>query len=259
MICLLKLAAPPLRFPQMNNWPQQVRNDISQHGYHFIHVFGGGVPDYYYTIGNSESIGVELCVAGASFYSSDELLEVIKIATQEIRSFPFGTQLQMSFSLPEVTGQMSLGVTHRSWLREIGLKAVEWYKPKKITMLQILPPADVRFIDHPDLSKEFDPEAQSAWRWISQPWKQPWSIDSQAQVDIAVLRGSVVKEVIRWSDTSYAMVSKEYDSIESEDLREIPVSIVFAHDDSIGSCLKGLEVGHGMCRQSKEDEWEYLR
>lgn len=60
-----------------------IRENIARSGQHVYVVAGGSTPRFAYTIGVSESIGIELILAGAVFYTLDEVVRIInEIAVQ---------------------------------------------------------------------------------------------------------------------------------------------------------------------------------
>jgi len=63
-----------------NEVPQQsaidrIRENIARSGQHIYVVLGGETPRFAYTIGVSESVGVELILAGAIFYIKNEVVK----------------------------------------------------------------------------------------------------------------------------------------------------------------------------------------
>src|SRR5689334_11080526 len=56
---------------------EQIREHIARSGHHIYVVRGETMPRFAYTIGVSESMGVEFILAGAIFYMKDEIVKII--------------------------------------------------------------------------------------------------------------------------------------------------------------------------------------
>jgi hypothetical protein len=54
-----------------------IKRNIQQFGFHIYFFTGGNIPRFVYTIGLMESIKAELIIAGAIFYTGDEVKRII--------------------------------------------------------------------------------------------------------------------------------------------------------------------------------------
>jgi len=95
---------------------------------------GGQTPRFAYTIGVSESIGVELILAGAIFYMKDDLVTIINEILAKMKAQPdcevFEVDGQGSFTLREV---------HSSWAQELLLGALDYYQNAIIECFRLFP------------------------------------------------------------------------------------------------------------------------
>src|SRR5215467_5666268 len=112
----------------------RIRENITRRGHHVYVVSGGPIPRFAYTIGVSESIGVELILAGAIFYMKDEVVEIVNDIAAQLRARRdrkiFNVAEQGSFTVREV---------HSSWATELMLGAFDYYQKRDISALQIIP------------------------------------------------------------------------------------------------------------------------
>src|ERR1700760_3294739 len=92
----------------------RIRKNIAQSERHIYVVAGGQTPRFAYTIGVSESVGVELILAGAIFYMKDEAVKILNEVAAQLGSHrnrePFELVGMGSFTLRKV---------HSSWASEI--------------------------------------------------------------------------------------------------------------------------------------------
>ena len=84
-----------------------IRENIARSGNHtYVVSAGGQTPRFAHTIGVSESIGVELILAGAIFYMKDDLVTIINEILAKMKAQPdcevFEVDGQGSFTLREV-------------------------------------------------------------------------------------------------------------------------------------------------------------
>lgn len=64
----------------------RIREAIARSGQYVCVVSGGETPRFAYTIGVSESVGVELILAGAVFYIKDEVLKIINNVAAQLKA-----------------------------------------------------------------------------------------------------------------------------------------------------------------------------
>src|SRR5215467_918026 len=116
----------------------EIRKNIAQSGHHVYAVSGGGAdPRFAYTIGVSESIGVELILAGAILYMYDDVGTIINDIAAQLKA-------QADRRVFEVTGlgSFSLRKVDSSWAAELMLGAFDYYQKRDIPALQIVPDKD---------------------------------------------------------------------------------------------------------------------
>jgi len=112
-----------------------IKNNIEQAGFHLYVVMGGAIPRYAYTIGLRESLGTELIMAGAYYYSADEIGRIVKTVSTCL--WTDGPPRQVAG--PGDLGTFVLQGAHESWTRSLMLGALDYYKTDDVAALQIVP------------------------------------------------------------------------------------------------------------------------
>jgi Domain of unknown function (DUF4262) len=104
-------------------------------------ISGGQTPRFAYTIGGTESIGVELILTGAISLMKDDAVTIINGIVAQLKAQPdrevFDVTEDGSFTLREVDN---------SWATELLLAAFDYYRKRNISALQIVP--DKAQMDH---------------------------------------------------------------------------------------------------------------
>src|SRR5215467_4899783 len=97
-----------------------IRENIARSGHHIYVVSGGATPRFAYTIGVSESIGVELILAGGILFLGEELIQIINSIAAELKA-------QRDREVLEVArhGLFTLQTVHSSWATELILGAFD--------------------------------------------------------------------------------------------------------------------------------------
>jgi hypothetical protein len=124
-----------------------IRENIARSGQHIYMVIGETTPRFAYTIGVSESAGVELILAGAIFYMSDDVEKIILKTVAHLKA-------SGDRKLVEVVGlgSFTLREVDSSWAKELMLGVFDYYQKKDIPALQIVPDQDHWTIDVPNMS-----------------------------------------------------------------------------------------------------------
>src|ERR1041385_3718369 len=123
-----------------------IRENIARRGQHVYVVSGGETPRFAYTIGVSESMDVELILAGAIFYMKDEVVKIINDIAGQLKA-------QRDREIFEVAGLglFTLVKVHSSWAAEFMLGAFDYYQKNDIPALQIVPDKAHWTIDVPNM------------------------------------------------------------------------------------------------------------
>jgi len=178
---------------------EEIRQNIAEHGFHVYAVTGCGEPHYGYTIGLSESLGVELILPGAYFYDLEDVGKVIRSVAGELRA-PVTETTQIKAGS---WGVFSLRKVDTSWAEALMLAVFDYYRVKTIEAYQILPDEEHWTIEIPDLSRPWSPLLAPAWRWSYEPWTYPIPRDSVALTNLDALRGKRITEVMRWDEDEF--------------------------------------------------------
>ena len=97
-----------------------IRENIARSGQHVYVVSGGKTPRFAYTVGVSESVGVELILAGAIFYMKDEVVKIINDIAAQLKAQRDREVFEMAG-----LGSFTLRKVHSSWAAEFMLGAFD--------------------------------------------------------------------------------------------------------------------------------------
>jgi uncharacterized protein DUF4262 len=225
-----------------------IRENIARGGQHIYMVIGEKTPRFAYTIGLSESAGVELILAGAIFYMRDEVERVLLEAVAHLKA-------SRDRKLFEVAGLGSFTFCEvdSSWAKELMLGVFDYYQKKDISALQIVPDQDHWTIDVPNMSVPRSGSQEPVWKWLSEPWTYPVRKDSTAVTDLAALRGERITEAYRWEEDEWELFAGAGPDVAKDEMRVVALGTLLAVDPSLEP-LVGLTIGTGMWRD-EVSEW----
>jgi hypothetical protein len=231
----------------------QIRENITRSGHHIYVVSGGATPRFAYTIGISESIGIELILAGAVFYMKDEVLRIINDIAGHLKTQPD----RRVFEVTEL-GSFILRKVDGSWATEFMLGAFDYYQKRDIPALQIVPDKAHWSIDIPNMSAQWNPTTEPVWRWLKEPWTYPVPEDATATTDLAALRGERVTEAMRWEEDDWEIFVGDGPNIPKDELRVVPLGTLVGADESVFPVVN-LAIGEGLLRDDPDSEWRPWR
>lgn len=239
---------------QRNQALDRIRENIARNGHHVYVVSGGATPRFAYTIGVSESIGVELILAGAIFY-------MLKDVTQIINSIAAQLKAQRDREVFEVTGQglFTLRKAHSSWATQFMLGAFDYYQERDIPALQIVPDKAHWTIDVPDMRAPWNATKEPVWRWLHEPWTYPVPENSTAATNLSALRGDRITEAARWEEGEWEICAGEAPDVPEDEMRVVHLGTLVAADGSLLPVVN-LAIGEGLWRDPDPDsEWHPWR
>jgi len=231
-----------------------IRENIARSGHHIYVVSGGATPRFAYTIGVSESIGLELILAGAIFYMKDEVVKIINDLAVQLRA-------QRERGIFEVFGLGSFTVrkVHNSWAAEIMLGAFDYYQKRDIPALQIVPDEAHWTVDVPDMSVPWSATTAPVWQWLYEQWAYPVPRSSTAATDLAALRGERITEAARWEEDYWEICAGDAPAVPEEEMRIVPLGTLLGADKSLLPVVY-LKVGEGLLRDPDPDsQWHPWR
>jgi hypothetical protein len=239
---------------------KRIERNIEKSGFHIYIVGGGAVPRFSYTIGLREMLGAELVLAGALYFESkDDVLAIIHALQKQLErpvAGKLGTKWSASLDVGGC-GAFTFRKAHSSWVRSLLLGALDYYQVDDIDAYQIVPDAEHRTIDVPNLAREWNATTEPVWQWLNEPW--PFSIPSEAtaMTDLAALRGAPVTEACRWEDDYWEMTAAPGPDVPDEEARIVPLATLIASDSSLRAVVD-LEIGAGLWRESDGawNRWE---
>ncbi|HTC95902.1 MAG TPA: DUF4262 domain-containing protein [Terriglobales bacterium] len=232
----------------------RIRENIARSGQHVYVVSGGNTPRFAYTIGVSESIGVELILAGAIFYMKDEVVKIINDIAAQLKA-------QRDREVFEVAGlgSFTLRKVHSSWATEFMLGAFDYYQKRDIPALQIVPDKAHWTIDVPDLSAPWSTTKEPVWQWLHEPWTYPVPKDATAATNLAALRGDRITEVTRWEEDEWEMFAGAGPDVPKDEMRVVSLGTLVAADKSLVPVMN-LAIEEGLWRDPDPDsEWHPWR
>lgn len=231
-----------------------IRDNIARSGQHIYVVSGDNSPRFAYTIGLSESIGVELILAGAIVYMKDEVLKVINDFAMRLKAH----RDQQVFKIAGL-GSFTLRKAHSSWTTELMLGALDYYAVRDIPTLQIVPDKAHWTIDVPNLSAAWNASTEPVWRWLKEPWTFPVPRNSMAATNLAALRGGRITEVVRWENDYWEVFAGAGPDVTKDETRVVPLGTLVATDDSLVPVVS-LALGEGLWRDAGTgSEWHPWR
>jgi Domain of unknown function (DUF4262) len=231
-----------------------IREKIARSGHHVYVVSGGQTPRFAYTIGVSESIGVELILAGAFFYFSEEVIQIVNNIATQLKARRDRETLEVA-----VRGSFTLRKVHSSWATELMSGAFDYYQNSDIPALQIAPNGSRWTIDVPDMSVPWNATTEPVWRWQHEPWTYPVPTDSTAATNLAALRGEPITEVMRWEENQWEIFAGAGLDVPKDDMRVVPLGTLLAADESLVSAVH-LAIGEGLWRDpAPKSEWHPWR
>jgi hypothetical protein len=233
---------------------ERIRQNIVRSGQHVYVVSGGEIPRFAYTIGVSESVGVELIFPGAIFYMKDEVVKIINYIAGQLRA-------QRDRKIFELNGlgSFTLRKTHSSWAEKFMLGAFDYYKKRDIPALQVVPDKTHWTIDVPDMSTEWSPSSEPVWRWLDAEWNFPVPNDSTVATNLAALRGERITEVMRCSEDEWEMFAGSGTDVTKDEMRVVALGTLVAADNSLVPAMN-LMTEEGFWRDANLDsEWHPWR
>lgn len=233
-------------------WHELVRDSGSARGHHITLVQGGKVPRFAYTVGLTRLRKVELVLAGASWFSANEvgvILNSLAAGLWESSDDTSGTHLQVP-----TLGTFTLRNLHPSWSSPLLLGAADFVGAGVVSGVQVVPDEQHCTVDVPDMSAAWSPTVEPVWRWLHEPWPYPVPEQSLASTNLDALRGGQVTEVTRWDDAYWEMFAGAGPDVAPDDVRVVPLATLLATDESLDAVTR-LEVGHGLWRDPGATQW----
>jgi hypothetical protein len=231
-----------------------IRENIARSGHHIYVVSGGSTPRFAYTIGISESIGVELILAGAIFYMFDEVGTVINDIAGQLRAQPDRRVFEVIG-----LGSFNLRKVHSSWATEFMLGAFDYYQKRDIAALQIVPDKAHWTTDIPDISVPWSANTEPVWQWLREPWTYPVPEGSTAATNLAALRGERITEATRWEEDEWEIFAGAGPDVTKDEMRVVPLGTLLGADESLVPVVL-LAQGDGLWRDpAPESEWHPWR
>src|SRR5260370_26585703 len=232
----------------------RIRENIARSGQHVYVVSGEDTQRFAYTIGVSESLGVELILAGAIFYMKDEVVKIINDIAAQLKA-------ERDREVFEVAGlgSFTLRKVHSSWATEFMLGAFDYYQKRDIPALQIVPDKAHWTIDVPDMSVPWSATKEPVWQWLHEPWTYPVPKDATAATNLAALRGDRITEVTRWEEDEWEMFAGAGPDVAKDEMRVVSLGTLVAADKSLVPVMN-LAIEEGLWRDPGPDsEWHPWR
>ena len=232
-----------------------IRKNISTHGHHIYLVRPGPTPKFAYTIGLHETIGAELIFAGGANYSVSQVREILNHLASILKESTY--RVRTDHALGEM-GLFSLRNVSPTWSSKLILGALDYYKPSVVQALQVVPDAQHKTIDVPDLSQTQNETAEPIWQWLDKAWDYPIPENLMVITDLSALRGAPILEANRWEEDTWELFSTSSNAFDKENGRAIPFGTLLAVDPTLTLATE-LEVGEGIWRDSENLVWNITR
>jgi len=230
---------------------EKIRANIAKCGQHIYAVSGGPNPRFAYSIGLSQDAGFELIMAGSSFYSNDEVGDVINNIASSLRNDSNRRQTKFEFGSK---GVFLLREVEESWSARLMLGALDYYSTSNVAALQIVPDPPHHTVDVPDLSRPWNAISEPVWQWLETPWKYGIPKHSAVVTNLDALRGKQITEAMRWEDTDWELFAGAGPDVDKDEIRIVPFGTLLGADTSIEPVVN-LAVGKGLWRDPVDREW----
>jgi hypothetical protein len=228
-----------------------VQSNIATHGQHITLVPAKLLPRFAYTIGLSSLAGFEAVLAGASYFSGNDVKSILNGFRDILLSKP--GQVLDRFDVAGL-GEFTLRQVAPWWSEQLLRGALDYFDATVVRCLQVVP-NDARWtIDVPDLTSEPDSTANRAWRWLVHPWTYAIPERSVATTNLAALRGDAITEAARWEEQEWELFAGAGPGVPPEDIRVVPLGILLACDPSLAA-VAGLHIGSALWREGAGSEW----
>ncbi|MBJ6110008.1 DUF4262 domain-containing protein [Hymenobacter sp. BT523] len=236
---------------QREEFLREIKANIEQHGYHVTVVTGGQLPRFAYTIGCLENLGWEFIFAGGEYYSKFDVSKIF----DEIISACEGKRGWHNHAISiDSLGDFYIAKVDKSWSELLTISVFDYYNQTEIQVWQILPDANHRTLDVPDMSQAFEIVSQPIWQWLSRKWDYPVPNSSMSVTDLSVLFGEKATEVTRWEEDEWEIFSGAGPDTPKEVMRIVPLGLLLGIDKSLERVVY-LETGKGLWRDKVELEW----
>ena len=123
-----------------------IRASIAAHGHHITLVQGGPLPRYAYTIGANPPSGVEYVLAGAAWFTADEVRRVLGAVVES----HMDTNASVAM---DGLGRFVASPVHPSWSTSLMLGVLDYYDTQHIEALQVVPEDGYWTIDVPRMAE----------------------------------------------------------------------------------------------------------
>lgn len=235
-----------------NSMLEMIKANIAKHGHHIYVVTGGTLPRFSYTIGVSQVVGAELILAGATYYSAEEVTRIINEIVAILKLKPNWNKLSLEV---DSLGAFSLHKVDASWGNTLMLGALDFYNSRDVPALQIVPDPAHWTIDIPDLTQPWSANAEPVWQCLHESTCEYSGLaQSVAVTNLGALRGERVTEAARWEEDQWELFAGAGPDVPPEDVRVVPLGTLLAVDPSLNA-VTGLEIGQALWRDSAEVEW----
>jgi hypothetical protein len=211
------------------------------------------LPRYAYTIGLQGTVGFELIIPGASYYTGKQVHHIANAFGAALREDSALSSLEIS-----PIGSFALRFAHDSWVRPLALGMLDFYGVDTVLAAQIVPDEEHLTIDVPDMAREWNPSQEPVWQWLGQPWGYPVSPRSVTTTNLAALQGSPITELARWEDTEWEMFAGPGPDVAPSDVRVVPLGTLIGNDRSLTVALEA-GIGNGYWRESAGSDWHEWR
>lgn len=235
---------------------EEVFDRVRRRGWHQYRILAGPLPSWSYSIGCWESYGSpELVFAGGNFFTAAQTNSLFSELVARARDqAPAAGALWTT----EAVGPVAFAPVHTSWVQQLLLGAEDFYGDRPYERLQVLPDAEFRTIDVPDLAQPFDAAREPAWRWLDEPWPYRLGKATFVVTDLRALHGAPVLSVHRHHDgaagSPWDLFAMEEDVIPNQVARAAPLGVLIAHDRSL-DVVERLEPGQAARRPDGTSAW----
>jgi Domain of unknown function (DUF4262) len=228
-----------------------IQSNIDKYEFHVTTVTSMTPPRYAYTIGLSNLLGFELIFAGGIIFLKDDLSLIFDTIVEELKTEKSMTD--RNISVPGL-GTFSFSLVDSSWSKQMMLGVFDYYKAIDIVAFQIIPDADHRTLDIPNMSNEWNISSEPVWQWLVREWDFRVPENSTVVTNIDAMLGEAITEVMRWEHDAWEMFAGEGPELEKKDMRVVSLGTIIGIDKTLLPAIN-LDIGKGLWRDSADSDW----
>jgi hypothetical protein len=143
-------------------------------------------------------------------------------------------------------GAFYLAPAHPSWAAQLALGAFDFYQ-HDVAVCALAPCGEARTIDVPDMTVQWQADAQPAWRWLGEKWPYDIAEHSTVVTNLRAMRGEPITEGLRRGENRWELFVDADPDQPQEGVFVVPFGTLLGVDPTLAPFTQ-LRVGEGLTR-----------